>query len=272
MEFIIKYRKIVAVFSTFVWFAFMFSAFRGFHFWYAGFVFFLWLALGLLNYGQETSFWLFKNKFIAFSKFYLFLVVLAFTADFIIGQQLADLWAYPHYNSVDDWLRLYFIIYPFGGLAVLELTYFLSGIFGEKLSFIQKPYTYIHWLVDKLDMGLLFFIFAVTLLAIGGIAGKVYSQLMIYGFLVWMVFGTWKLKYHISHWLHYVSILVTTLFASVFLHEIPNVGTFEWKYKNAPLLNQDVLGIPLWVILGWYILVLGMVRLWMYLVLKPRQK
>ena len=271
MDALIKYKKIVAVFATIAWLAFTFSAFRGFHFWYAGFVFYLWLALGLLNYNQNSSFWFFKNRLVAFLKFYSVLVVTAFVADWIMGQQLANLWSYPHYDSLDDWLRLYFIIYPFGGLAILELAYFLSGIFSEKLSFVQKPYTNIHWLVDKLDVGLLFLIFAATLLAVGGIL-KGYTSFMVYGFLVWTVFGTWKLKYHISHWSHYIYILVATLFMSVFLHELPNVGTFEWKYNTAPMLNQEVLGIPLWVILGWYILVLGMVRLWIFLVLKPGQK
>lgn len=128
-----------------------------------------------------------------------------------------------------------------------------------------------HRLVDKLDVGLLLFILITTILALGGVI-KGYAELMLAGFLVWMIFGTLKLKYHISHWSHYVSILIATLLMSVFLHELPNVGTFEWKYKTAPLLNQEALGVPLWVILGWYILVLGMVRLWMFLVLKPRQK
>ncbi|QQG45701.1 MAG: hypothetical protein HYW89_02165 [Candidatus Sungiibacteriota bacterium] len=268
---IVKYKKVIATFSAIAWLAFIFSAFRGFHFWYAGFVFFLWLALGLVNYDKNSSFWFLKNRFAGFLRFFLILVFLSFVADFIMGQKLAVLWWYPHYNSLDDWLRLYFIIYPFGGLAVLELVYFLSGIFGERLNFVQRPYTYAHRLTDKLDVGLLLSILIITLLAIGGLTRE-YANLVIWGFFAWMFFGTLKLKYHIVHWGHYVAILVTALFMSVFLHEIPNVGVFEWQYKNAPSLNQEILGIPLWVVLGWYLLVLGMVRIWMYLVLKPRQK
>lgn len=85
MDLILKYRKAVAVFSSIGWLAFIFSAFRGFQFWYSGFVFFLWLSLALINYEQETSFWFLKNKFLKLAKFYLLLVVLAFFVDFILG-------------------------------------------------------------------------------------------------------------------------------------------------------------------------------------------
>lgn len=272
METLLQYRKVIIVLSTVVWLAFIFAAFRGFHFWYAGFVFFLWLSLGVFNYKEKTSFWLINDSIKTAIRFYIYLVIISFVGDFIMGQNLTHLWSYPFYKSLDAWLRLYFIIYPFGGLAVLELSYFLCNIFGEKLVFVRKPYNLFHKLVDYADGLLLFAILIFTLLAIAGIKIGSFNHLIIYSLFTWAVIGTLKFKLHISHWFHYVAILVVTLLISLFLHEIPNVGTFEWQYNDGPFLNQNILGIRLWVVAGWYIIVLGMVRAWMHVVLHPNQK
>ncbi|MBI4117072.1 MAG: hypothetical protein HY451_00040, partial [Parcubacteria group bacterium] len=180
---------------------------------------------------------------------------------------------YPHYSSLYDWIRLYTIIYPFGGLAILESVYFLGGLFGERFNFIRKPQSFLHVIVDKADIILIIVIFFSPAIAVMEIFdGLPFTTFMILATLVWVIVATIKLKYHLAHWSHYVAIFLLTLLVSVFLHEIPNIGTFEWRYQNAPFFNQTLLGIPLWVIAGWYVLVVGMLRLWLYLVLGKRQK
>ena len=135
---IYKYKDLFALLSTVGWMAFIYSAFKGFHFWYLGFVFFFWLSLGILNYRHESTLWLMKNRLFLFVKYYLVLAFLGFVADYIIGQTLAGFWIYPFYNSGFDWLRLYLLIYPIGGLSVIELVYFLAGIFKEKVILIHE--------------------------------------------------------------------------------------------------------------------------------------
>jgi hypothetical protein len=96
---IYKYKDLFALLATIGWMVFVYSAFLGFHFWYLGFVFFFWLSLGILNYRHESTFWLLKNRLSLFIKYYLFLALLGFIADYIIGQVLVGFWIYPFYNS-----------------------------------------------------------------------------------------------------------------------------------------------------------------------------
>ena len=150
-----KYGKVIAFLATIGWLASVFAAFKGFAFWYAGFVFFFWLAMGTLNYRHRTSLWYIENRLWLSFRFFAILVIVSVFADYFAFQKLTDLWSYPHYNSWDDWARLYLIIYPFGGLALLEFVYFLSGIFFEKLRFVEKVRSRIHKLVDKVDIAIL---------------------------------------------------------------------------------------------------------------------
>lgn len=270
-----KYGKIVAFFSTIAWLAFIFSAFKGFHFWYAGFTLFFWLTLASLNYRHRTSLWFLKNKLYRFLIFYFHIVLLSFFADFFIGQKLTNFWQYPFYNSLTDWLRLYFIIYPFGCVAVLELAYLLSQIFKEPFLFVKKSLTPVHKFIDWLDVIWVYVIYATVFtsplfLIYGPSAG--YKNFVFWLALAWPVLATIKLRYHISHWLHWLVIFIATLIISVFLHELPNVGVFEWKYGDMPVFNFYILGIPFWVVVGWYVIVLGTFRLWLYLALEKEQK
>jgi hypothetical protein len=154
-----KNSKILALISTVIWLLFVFSAFKGFHFWYAGFVFFFWLALAALNYRHRTSLWMLKNYLRHFLFLYGILLVVGFHGDYIIGQVLTDFWRYPYYTTTGDWVRLYTIIYPFGGLVVLELVYFLSWIFGEHFRWTNRHETSASRVVTVLDrifLGLIF--------------------------------------------------------------------------------------------------------------------
>ncbi|MEX2053121.1 MAG: hypothetical protein WD898_02775 [Candidatus Paceibacterota bacterium] len=267
-----KYSKVVALFATIGWLAFTFSAYSGFSFWYAGFAFFLWLALGSLNYNQKSSLWLLRNKWVTFLKFYWLLLIFSILTDLVVFQWMLDVWSYPHYNSFDDWGRLYLIIYPFGGLAILEFVFFLNSIFKERLTFMQKRRNKFHRFIDKFDNILL----AVVFLAPATFFLNVWSpsalaSFIISGLLIWGVVASIKLAYHIRHGVHYVATLVAAFAMSVFLHEIPNVAVFEWKYNEAPFLNQHILGVPLYIIFGWYILVLIVLRFWIYFVQKKEQ-
>lgn len=265
-----KYQKIIAFLATIGWLVFIFAAFSGFHFWYGGFAIFLWLALGAINYRHDTSLWLLKNRFKNFFTFYVFLVIFSVYADLIIGQMIAHLWYYPHYALLEDWVRLYIILYPFAGLAVLELTYFLVGLFNERLVIHLKVESFFHKIIDKLDIILLSLI--VFLPVIQLVSSVELRKPLVYMSILWILVTTIKFKYHIKHWLHFFVIFVATLLISVFLHEIPNVGVFEWKYNKAPILNHEFLGVPLWVIIGWYVLVVLMLRFWMFFVLKKRKE
>lgn len=243
-----KNLSLISLLSAIIWLGFTFAAFKGFHFWYTGFVFFFWLSLATLNYKHETTLWIIKNRTHLFIKFFIVLLVMGFVADFIIGQHIAHLWSYPYYNTLTDWLRLYFIIYPFGGMCVLELTFFLSNFFREKFIFTHTTKNVSSKIIDAsehvLDILLLFLVVGLPLLYFFHIKLP-FPHLFLYGFFLWVAVTTVRFTRHIRHGLHWFAITLTVLFLSVFLHEVPNTAVFEWKYHTAPILNPLILGILL---------------------------
>lgn len=259
--------KIIALVSFFIWLAFIFSAFLGFRFWYAGFVSFFWTCLASLNYRHETTLWYLTNRFYGFFKLYLCLVVIGFIGDYIIGQQITHLWYYPYYGSTFDWLRLYLIIYPFGGLSILELTLFLSNFFNEKLSFAERKENPLQFTIDTFDyvisFSLIVILIVLPILYFFGF-NLPFTDLTVYGSIFWIFIATIKFCFHVRHGLHWLAILITTLFMSVFLHEIPNTAVFEWKYLAAPILNTTILNLPLWIFFGWHVMLMFMLILWVH--------
>lgn len=149
---------------------------------------------------------------------------------------------------------------------MLELIYFIAGVFGEKLSFETRSDSALHNVVDKADRISLLSLLIVPPL-FNFFAKDLTATSLLFTFYIWGIIATIQLAYHIRHRLHWVAIIISAYLVSVFLHEIPNTNAFEWRYFHGPILNQNVLGIPLYIFLGWYILSLMMVRLWVYFVL-----
>lgn len=271
---IYKYKDFFVLLATIGWLSFIFAAFKGFHFWYLGFVFFFWLSLGILNYRHESTIWLMKNRWYRFLRYYLMLVVFGFVVDYIVGQGLMDVWIYPFYNSSSDWLRLYFLIYPIGGLSLIELIYFLASIFKEKVILIHGDVKDL--IITKLefttDILLLLIIFA-CLISKNIISSLYVQNIIIILFLIWTILITFKLKYYIKHWTHWIAIVGATTILSIFMHEIPNTAAYEWKYYYPPLFpHYSIWGIQLWLVWGWYFLVLIMLKYWIQIVLLKDRK
>lgn len=259
--------RIAILIASTGWIASAFAGLKGFPFWYGGFVLCFWLAFGLLNYPQKTSLWLLAHKRIPFLLFYG-----AFVGSLIVLDQFGlrfGLWSYPVYHG---WwfLWVYLALYPFAGLAVLELIYVLTRVFGEHLTFIEHRNTRMHQVVDGGE-GLLFLAMW-GCLALGAVGGASAFGAFPYFTVGWFLFATVKLTFHIRHWNHYALILVLTGVIAAFLHEFPNTAAFEWVYLSAPVLNLPVLGVPLWAIVGWYWFTLFTLRLWIFLVLHPKVK
>jgi len=271
---IYKYKDLFSLLATLGWLSFVYSAFKGFHFWYLGFIFFFWLSLGILNYRHESTLWLMENRWSRFAKYYFTLAVLGFLADYIIGQALTGVWSYPFYNSISDWLRLYLLIYPIGGLSTIELIYFLASIFREKVVLIHEDVK--NLLVTKLEFStdILLILAIITYLISKTIIPLSHIQsIIIVLFSVWIILTTFKLKYYLKHWTHWIAIIGASAILSIFVHEIPNTAVHEWKYYPPHLFpDYSILGIQLWLIWGWYLLVLVMLKYWIQIVLLKGRK
>lgn len=236
---------------------------------------FFWLSLAVINYRHRTTLWFLCNRTRYFVLMYAVLLVIGFVGDYLIGQQIAHLWRYPYYTTYFDWVRLYALIYPLGGLAVLELVLFLGGIFRERLALLPKPHAPLTRPLNLLDHAIdgLVALSLVVMPVLYWLKISVpYAHLLVYVFLAWAAVATWQFAYHVRHGSHWVAILVAALLMSVFLHEIPNTAVFEWEYFSAPLLNMRLLSIPLWVVVAWYVIVILMLRLWVRLLLPVRAR
>jgi hypothetical protein len=261
------YGRITILLASVGWIAFAFAGLKGFPFWYGGFVLCFWVAFGLINYQQKTSLWLFAHRRVPFLLFFG-----ALAGSLLILDQFGlqnNLWFYPFYRG---WwfFWVYLVLYPFAGLALLELFYFLAGFFGEKLVFRQLQSSRGHTFLDVVESILLLTLIA---LFVWGGAGNASALVPVFVVaLLWMVFATTKLVCHIAHPTHIVLVAVLSGCIAVLLHELPNTAAFEWVYLEAPMLMISVFGLPLFVWFGWYWFTLFTLRLWIFLVLHPKVK
>ncbi|MSU55948.1 MAG: hypothetical protein EXS51_01370 [Candidatus Taylorbacteria bacterium] len=266
------YTRIAILIANVLWLAFAFAGFKGFPFWYGGFVFFFWIAFGLLNYTYKSSVWLIHKKVWLFLLLYLALVGTSYFVDrFGLNHHL---WFYPFYRGA-GMLWVWFVLYPFAGLAVLELLYFLGGYLGEPLTFRQHPMTKWHGFFDVFEQVLFLTVTGVIVLGALRLGVEIALPITTALVLIWLGVTLFKLHFHIRHLGHYSLVILSTVLLALLSHELPNTVAREWVYLEAPLssfFNVMLLGLPVWVWLGWFWLVLLPLRLWIFLVLHPKVK
>lgn len=241
--------------------------FKGFPFWYGGFVLCFWGALGLLNYEQHSSVWLTRRKPLLFIVLYGALAGSSFLAD-TFGLN-AHLWFYPSYQGLGlFWVWL--VLYPFGGLAMLELLYFLAGYLDAPLQFTPYPQTHFHRFFDIFES--LLFVVMVAVIVLGAVKAEWGLSLLPLAILafVWMFSALVKLRFHITHFGQYMLVFVIATLLATLSHELPNTIAHEWVYLDAPFLDFLLVGLPLRVWCGWFWLALMTLRLWIFLVLHPK--
>lgn len=241
-----------------------FAGGNGFPILYGGFVLCLWGALGLLNYGQHSSVWLLRKKIRLFLLFYGALAGIFFLAD-TFGLN-AHLWFYPHYPGF-GLLFVSLILYPFGGLAVLELLYLLASSLGEPLHFREYPTTKWHSVFDVIETVLFLTMIAVVVLgavkAEWGLALPYVIGLAVF----WMLSALVKLRFHINHSGHYLLIIVIATALVALSRWLPSTLAREWIYLETDFLNFLLVGIPSWIWIGWFLFTLVTLRVWTFLVL-----
>lgn len=259
------YTRIALLVSFTGWLIFSALGFLGFPYWYGGFVFCFWTAFGILNLKQRSSLWLLFDKPRVFGIFYAALAALSFIVDQF--GRVQNLWFYPLYHGATLSYVMFFI-YPLGALAVLELVYFLTGFLGEPLSFWQQPVTKKHKALDLAES--LVFLAATGLITAGAARFFVSVPAVAAVLFVWFVLFLGWLRLHVRHTGQYTLILFIAPLLGLFLHEFPNMSAREWVYLGAPFFNTSIFHLPLWVWFGWYFLVLGPLRLWIFVVLNPR--
>lgn len=198
------------------------------------------------------------HSFRLFLVLYLSIIILGLFIDLLIGLSLFKLWYYS-YSKLFEYLLLYTLVYPLGGIVMLQ-----SFLLGK--SFIKTKKTSG---VNNLKTGLLISSIILLMIGIFSAVSKAY-----------FVFSTWAVilavlivlfviisintvseminnQSYIRKLINSpVNIILVTLIATyvnAFIHEYPNIFAGQWVYTAYinPFLNTPILGIPLLVLLVW---------------------
>ncbi|HCB35492.1 MAG TPA: hypothetical protein DEP25_02505 [Candidatus Taylorbacteria bacterium] len=264
-KFLYSRVTIIALFAG--GFIFAFAGFNGFPLWYGGFVLCFWSALGMLNYSERSSIWLLHARPWFFALFYASLASTAFLADtFGLGMHL---WFYPFYEG---WglLWVWLVLYPIGGLTVLELLYVLSGWFGEHLRFEEHKGTAWHRFLDVFEYIVFLSLIAAVAAGAAGIEIAITAPLTLILAMVWIPAALVKFWSHTRHPGHYATFIALTALLAAISHGLPGTIAREWVYLDAPFLALSILGLPLFVWIDWFLFTLFPLRLWLFITLHPR--
>ncbi|MDO8524749.1 MAG: hypothetical protein Q7R99_03950 [bacterium] len=230
-------------------------AIKKFHYFYTILVVGNFLVYNSLYYLLNKKYLL---KLSSWLKFYVALIPGGIIADMFMGRILSSLHYYPFYGPI-NYLIIYLIIYPLGGLILVYCYSLIKNLFKN---YKEKKIS-LNSTKNILIVGLFVSLFLIPITLI-------YKEsLPSFGFWIftWITFAILFLMNLTNLFISknclikeitslnrpaILSILFT-MFFNGFLHELPNTFAWEWVYcKNCFPVNTAILQIPLWVItLGW---------------------
>ena len=249
------------------------------------FVFSLFLALLECNHFYE--FMLIGLFFVLYypvskslnKKFYLSLYFLFFgggiIADLLLGILVTELWYY-NYHYYFEYIPLYFLIYPLGGIVMVQ-TFIIFRTFLQTKQSKQE--------INKIDARILKILFFITL---------IFSSLIIFfdsmygleyfGFILYFLLTLSALFYFnyeseksnksylrclLKEPKLYIFITLLTAYVNAFIHEFPNTFAKQWTYQNFPLNDTLILNIPIIVFfVGWIALAIIPISVYYYVLSK----
>lgn len=251
------------------------SIFFKFPFWYSFYVLGSFALFGGSNYklkADSVYSFLLKKEWKYFFLIYSVGVLLGLFIDIVYGRILANLWSYPHLNGFFNHLIPIFLYYPFGGLQVHEIFYFLKTVLGKKLSSEENG-----WLSEKSKD--LISNFLIAFLFLGLIIPLInfyfnsnrHANAIVFVFMILTTFSFDALVYKFNKNSLLISfiqgnkLIITTMVLSwilaASLTEIPNTFSWEWRYHNIPFTAFEVFKINILIVtFGWFFLVFAPVR------------
>lgn len=268
-------KKLIVVFGFLLLICSIFSSiFLQFYYWYSFYVIGAFLFFGSLNCKNKnkTVFsLLYEGELLKFLIVYFLGLVLGFSVDVIYGRYIANLWYYPHLPETMSLVIPLFIYYPFGGLQIYEIFYFLKSKLRQK--FKDKSKYKLPKFLKNFVSGLL-----VTLLILGIIVPVLnyyfnenkYGDELVVIFMILTTFSSDMIVYKFNKTSIFFDFLegnklvtITMLLSwiiSTLLTEYPNTYSWEWVY-TFPFTKIEILKINILVLtFGWFFLVYATVR------------
>lgn len=230
-------------------------AIKNFHYFYLILVIGNFLVYNSLYYLLNKKYLLNLKSWI---KFYIALIPGGIIADMFMGRILSSLHYYPFYGSI-NYLILFLIIYPLGGIILVYCYSLIKGLFKNHKEKEVRLSLARNILIIGLFVSL--FLIPITLVykeSISFFGFWIFTWitltiLFLINLINFFISKNCLIKEIISLKWPAVSSVIITMFFNGFLHEIPNTFAWEWIYcKNCFPTNIMLLQIPLWVItLGW---------------------
>jgi hypothetical protein len=214
------------------------------------------MLIGLLFILYPITKKYFKTK-ILIQLYVLFAIIGGLIADLLIGPTIGELWYY-NYTLIFEYVLLYLIIYPLGGLVmIMSFLYFLKNC---KLKKPKKIST-----TPLKNIAILSLIISITFIILKYNYNLNYSGFWFGSFFCLFIIFAINYYSEKKNKTSFISILLTNpkpviitsllgTYINAFIHEYPNVFAQQWVYQNMIFQNIQFLNIPLAVLVGWIIL------------------
>lgn len=240
----------------------VFSLVLAFVFRYNHFYEFLLVGLFLIFYHSLPQAKISSNTYF---KLYGAGIIAGFILDFVFGLKIGNVWYY-NYSELWEYTLLYLLVYPLGGIVMLQTYLFFENWFHIKTPRVRNvPIN--RWGI----VSILLLAVAVILLLFG-------QRILYFGYLICTVIALSIIFYmnylserinKISYFrcllllpIDYLLITLLTTYFQAFIHEIPNVFARQWVYQNMPFESLMIFDIPTGVLVGWILLTVGPVSLY----------
>lgn len=280
MSYLLQLRKFLRGHPYFATFfgggLFLFSAGAAviwrFSYFYSSFVIGLFLFFDACSHLLDKSISFSSNLNRIGKTFWVILFFFIFFTDLVAGQIIFTVWQYPPYKGFVNWLLLYLIVYPVGGLSLIAMFRFFDLLFSKILpgSFFKvkaammltKRILKIILLFLPLSIAIPMGIYLSGLVKIIAQNQALYSAIFIFLFFEWtfffdvliLAFGGRPILLDLIEGEKkvFLAILVSGLLGA-FLHEVINTFVHEWVYvtKNFPVTSATFLGVPVVVFVAW---------------------
>ncbi len=250
------------------------SIFFHFYFWYSFYVIGAFIFFGTLNYklkNKSAFSYFIEKKWKALLILYFFGVLLGLSTDIIYGRNVARLWFYPHLKGFLNFTVPVFIYYPFGGLQIYEIFYYVKKLCSNlpnKSLFSFSRILKKLFIIISISLVPLCFVLPIINLYFN--SNKNSSEIMmIISFLAiftgdGLVYFLKKESLFLDFFQGNFSVIATMFFSwliSAILTEIPNTFSWEWIYYNVPFSKLEIFKINIIILtIGWFFLVFVSVR------------
>lgn len=248
------------------------AIFGKFSYFYSSFVVGLFLFFDAAAHLLDRSLAFTSNLEKAGRTFWAVLAGFIILTDLIGGQIVFTVWQYPPYKGIVNWILLYLIIYPVGGLSLIAMYRFFDLLFGRlfpgRLFSISLAEVWTKKILKAIFVLLPLVVAVPALIYWGGAMSLVAGQWLVYLLLFLFLFAEWTfffdvlilafggrplLQDFLEGSKRVILAIVTTGLLGAFLHEVINTYVHEWVYlaENFPVTTATFWGVPVMVFIAW---------------------